>query len=209
METVFGNKITNLKFFNFDYFDWRDQKLLIARSGWSKQGGYEIYLHDSSLGLQLWDDIWRAGEPFSLRAGCPNLIERIEGGLLSYGNDMTRNDTPLECGLEKYCDLDSNSDFIGKSALVNQKQRGIERSLAGLRIDGPPIRRLKETAPCRRNEKDCGYVTSAAFSPDFDSNIAIAMVSTRISRDEEYIEVLIEGEWRMAVCSTLPFTKAN
>lgn len=209
METVFGNKITNLKFFNFDYFDWRDQKLLIARSGWSKQGGYEIYLHDSSLGLQLWDDIWQAGEPFSLRAGCPNLIERIEGGLLSYGNDMTRNDTPLECGLEKYCDLDSNSDFIGKSALVSQKQRGIERSLAGLRIDGPPIRRLKETAPCRQNEKDCGYVTSAAFSPDFDSNIAIAMISTRISRDEEYIEVLIEDEWRMAVCSTLPFTKAN
>ena len=183
--------------------------MLIARSGWSKQGGYEIYLHDSSLGLQLWDDIWQAGEPFSLRAGCPNLIERIEGGLLSYGNDMTRNDTPLECGLEKYCDLDSNSDFIGKSALVSQKQRGIERSLAGLRIDGPPIRRLKETARCRQNEKDCGYVTSAAFSPDFDSNIAIAMISTRISRDEEYIEVLIEDEWRMAVCSTLPFTKAN
>ena len=67
----------------------------------------------------------------------------------------------------------------------------------------------KETAPCRQNEKDRGYVTSAAFSPDFDSNIAIAMVSTRISQDEEYIEVLIEGEWRMAVCSTLPFTKAN
>jgi dimethylsulfoniopropionate demethylase len=183
--------------------------LLIARSGWSKQGGFEIYLHDSSLGLQLWDDIWQAGEPFSLRAGCPNLIERIEGGLLSYGNDMTRYDTPLECGLEKYCELDSNSNFIGKSALIKQKQKGIERSLAGLRIDGPPIRRLQEASPCRQNNKNCGYVTSAVFSPDFDTNIAIAMVSTRISRDEEFIEVFIDGEWRMAACTMLPFTKAN
>ena len=205
MAAVFGDEVCQLKFFNFGYFDWRGHSLLIARSGWSKQGGFEIYLHDTALGLQLWDDIWQAGEPFSLRAGCPNLIERIEGGLLSYGNDMTRADTPLECGLDRYCSLDSDVEFIGKSALLQQRDRGITRSLAGLRIEGEPIRPVADTTPCRLDDKSCGYVTSAVFSPDFDSNLAIAMLSEQISRDGQEIEAYLDGQWRKAVCTTLPF----
>ena len=205
MTAVFGAEVSQLKFFNFGYFDWRGHSLLIARSGWSKQGGFEIYLHDTALGLQLWDDIWQAGEPFSIRAGCPNLIERIEGGLLSFGNDMTRSDTPLECGLDKYCSLDSDVEFIVKSALLKQRDSGVTRSLAGLKIDGEPLRPVANTTPCRSGDTPCGYITSAVFSPDFDSNLAIAMLSHEISRDGQTIEAYLDGQWRQAVCTTLPF----
>lgn len=205
MDAVFGPEVSQLKFFNFGHFEWRGHSLLIARSGWSKQGGFEIYLHDTALGLRLWDDIWQAGEPFSLRAGCPNLIERIEGGLLSYGNDMTRADTPLECGLERYCSLDSEAEFIGKAALLRQRDAGITRSLAGLKISGEPIRPVADTVPCRLGDTSCGYITSAVFSPDFDSNLAIAMLSQEISRDGQKIEAYVDGQWREAVCTPLPF----
>ena len=99
MERVFGEEIKKLKFFNFKRYEFQGHKLLIARSGWSKQGGFEIYVDDDEVGLNLYDSLINNGEDLNVRPGCPNLIERIEGGLLSFGNDMTMEDTPLELSL--------------------------------------------------------------------------------------------------------------
>ena len=88
MEKVFGEEITKLKFFGFDYFDFKGTKHLIAQSGWSKQGGYEIYVENTNSGLELYDHLFETGKEFDVKPGCPNIIERIESGLLSYGNDM-------------------------------------------------------------------------------------------------------------------------
>ena len=171
---------------------------MIARSCWSKQGGFEIYLHDSTLGLNLWDDIWEAGRAYDMRAGCPNLIERLEGGLLSYGNDMTREDTALECGLEKFCSLDSGHEFIGKHALLAQREAGLTKHIASLHIDGAKIAPITKTARCSVAGQQCGFVTSAVYSPDFDLNLGLAMLSIEKAENGQRIDVEIEGQIRKA-----------
>ena len=205
MAEIFGDTITALKFFAFDYFNWRGHDLMIARSGWSKQGGFEIYLHDSTLGLPLWDDIWEVGKAYDMRAGCPNLIERIEGGLLSYGNDMTRADTPLECGLEKFCSLDADHDFIGKKALLAQHKTGLKKQITGLVIEGEKIAPITKIAPCFKAGQKCGFITSAVFSPDFDLNLGLAMLASEEVEDGQQMEVEIDGKMREARLKSLPF----
>jgi dimethylsulfoniopropionate demethylase len=111
MEKIFGKKILDMKFFGFDYFDFEGSKHLIARSGWSKQGGFEIYVENTESGLKLYDEMFKVGKEFNVKPGCPNLIERIESALLSYGNDMDNNDNPLECGFEKYVNLENNINW--------------------------------------------------------------------------------------------------
>ena len=117
MEKVFGKKITELKFFGFDYFDFEGTKHLIARSGWSKQGGYEVYVENTQSGQKLYDHLFEVGKEFNVGPGCPNLIERIESALLSYGNDFDNNDNPFECGFDQYVSLDSDINFLGKEKL--------------------------------------------------------------------------------------------
>ena len=139
MEKIFGKKITEVKFFGFDYFEFSGAKHLIARSGWSKQGGYEIYVEHTKSGLALYDKLFEVGKEFNVKPGCPNLIERIESALLSYGNDMDNNDNPLECGLDKYVNLDTEVNFLGKEKLKEVKQAGISKKLMGVIIDTKEI----------------------------------------------------------------------
>ena len=115
MTKLFGEEIKQLKFFNFKRYEFQGHKLLIARSGWSKQGGFEIYVDDDEVGLNLYDRLITNGEDLNVRPGCPNLIERIEGGLLSFGNDMTMEDTPLECGLKPFVSFNPEIQYLGKS----------------------------------------------------------------------------------------------
>ena len=135
MEKVFGEKMKELKFFGFDYFTFNGAKHLIARSGWSKQGGFEIYVENTNSGLKLYDHLFEIGKEFNVRPGCPNLIERIESGLLSYGNDFDNNDNPFQCGFDKYIDLETDINFLGKDKLKKIKEKGIDRKLMGVQID--------------------------------------------------------------------------
>ena len=117
MRRVFGEDILNLKFFHFKRYNFQDHKFLIARSGWSKQGGFEIYVDHDEIGLQLFDKLIEEGKDLDARPGCPNLIERIESGLLSYGNDMDMNDTPLECNLDSFVSFNPDIEYLGKDNL--------------------------------------------------------------------------------------------
>ena len=202
---VFGEEIRSIRFFRFKWFEFHGVQMAIARSGWSKQGGFEIYLPDSKLGPALWDAITAEGAPFNLKAGCPNLIERIEGGLFSFGNDMTREETPLEMGLEKYCSLDADHDYIGKEALLRMRDEGLKRRIRGLKFDGPKVTPL--TMPWHITEAGhyAGFVTSAAYSPDFEQNIAFAMLQTDFAQTGQ--ELVIEstvGTHKAVVCD-IPF----
>ena len=108
MAIVFGDAVRAVKFFRFERLPFRGQQMIVARTGWSAQGGFEVYVEDADAGRALYDELMEAGAPLDIRPGCPNLIERIEAGLLTLGTDMTRDDTALEAGLEKYCALDAD-----------------------------------------------------------------------------------------------------
>ena len=135
MEDVFGKEISELKFFKYNFFKFKNNKFLISRSGFSKQGGYEIHVENAKAGLELYDYFFEVGKKYNIKPGAPNHAERIEGGLLSYGNDMLISDNPFECGFEKLVHLNDNVEFIGKESLKKILKNGIKRKLMGVKIN--------------------------------------------------------------------------
>lgn len=176
LERVFGSSIRKIRFFRFGMFQFQGRDLVIARSGYSKQGGFEIYVEGSELGMPLWNKLFEAGEDLQVRAGCPNMIERIEGGLLSYGNDMTDDNTPHECGLGKFCDTHTAIGCIGRDALLRVAKEGPVQQIRPISIAGEPVPACTEYWPLYASGKRVGRVSSAAWSPDFRMNVAIGMV---------------------------------
>ena len=126
MAKLFGEEIRQLKFFNFKYYEFKKKKYFIARSGWSKQSGFEIYVENNLAGQDLYDYLFEYGKEFNVKAGCPNLIERIESALLSYGNDFDNRDNPFEANFDKFVNLDSEINFLGKEKLKKLKQEGFD-----------------------------------------------------------------------------------
>ena len=173
---VFGEQVRAIGFFRFARFEFQGQALIVARSGFSRQGGFEIYVDGFTRGPGVWDALWEAGADLELSPGCPNLIERIEGGLLSYGNEMTRADNPLECGLERFCRLDGSVECIGMLALREIAESGPIRLIRGVIFDGDPCPPCRHPWPLRIGGETAGYVTSAAWSPRFEANVALGML---------------------------------
>ncbi len=175
MARVFGDAVRAIRFFRFGWFDFQGVSMAVARSGYSKQGGYEIYVDGTKNGMPLWNALFEAGKDLDVHAGCPNLIERIEGGLLSYGNDMTRENTPHECGLGRFCSTQTAIGCVGRDALLRVAKEGPTRQIRAIEITGDlPV--CDQVWPLMAKGKRIGQVTSAARSPDFDTNVAIGMV---------------------------------
>ena len=205
MEKVFGEKIKELKFFGFDYFTFNGAKHLIARSGWSKQGGFEIYVENTDSGLKLYDHLFEIGKEFNIRPGCPNLIERIESGLLSYGNDFDNNDNPFQCGFDKYIDLDADINFLGKDKLQKIKEKGIDRKLMGVQIDLNKIL-LTSSLNIKNNDGNIiGELRSACYSPHFKKVIGIAMIKEPYCKASSSGTIEIDGNSLALKVCDLPF----
>ena len=205
MEKVFGDKIVNLKFFGFDYFEFGGDKHLIARSGWSKQGGYEIYVEHNDSGLKLYDHLFEIGKEFNIKPGCPNLIERIESGLLSYGNDFDNNDNPLECGFDQYVSLDSEINFLGKEKLKKIKFDGIKKKLMGVKLD---IKEINLSGSLDLKDKDnniIGELRSACYSPHFGKVIGIAMMKKPYWNVSQGVKANINSDICSGIVCDLPF----
>ena len=173
---VFGDRVRDIRFFRFDMFEFQGRDMAIARSGYSKQGGFEIYVDGTDLGMPLWNALMEAGKDLNVRAGCPNLIERIEGGLLSYGNDMTDDNTPHECGLGRFCDTATAIGCIGRDALLRVAKEGPNKQIRAISIHGDPVPGCDRPWPVVAGGVQVGQVTSAAWSPDFETNVSIGMV---------------------------------
>ena len=204
MEKIFGKSITELKFFDFDYFDFRGVKHLIARSGWSKQGGYEIYVENTKSGLELYDYLFEIGKEFNVKPGCPHLIERIESALLSYGNDFDLNDNPLECGFDKYVNLDSDVEFLGKEKLKQIKAAGVSKKLMGIMIDLNRIN-LSRALDITIDNKIVGELRSAVYSPTFNQVIGIAMIKKPFFEIDTSVEIIIDKVTLTGKLCNIPF----
>ena len=205
MEKVFGDKIVNLKFFSFDYFEFGGDKHLIARSGWSKQGGYEIYVEHNVSGLKLYDHLFEIGKEFNIKPGCPNLIERIESGLLSYGNDIDNGDNPYECGFDKYINIDSEVNFLGKEKLKKIKSEGIEKKLMGVMLDIDKISITGSLELSDQNNNIIGELRSACYSPHFKKVIGIAMMKKSHWNIDQNVKASINGDICSGKVCDLPF----
>ncbi len=173
---VFGEDIVSTRFFRHKTINFQGQDMIIARSGWSHQGGFELYLDGSQYGEAVWDALFEAGRDLDVRAGCPNLIERIEAGLLSFGSDITMDHTPFEAGLGKYCNLDRAVGFLGHAALSALTEPS--KQIRALEVDGSAVPAINHPWPLHNASGDpAGYISSSTWSPDFNTNVTIAMVN--------------------------------
>ncbi len=205
MEKVFGDKITKLKFFGFDYFDFQGTKHLIAQSGWSKQGGYEIYVENTKSGLDLYDHLFEVGKEFNVKPGCPNLIERIESALLSFGNDMDNEDNPYECGFDKFINIESDINFLGKEKLKKIKAEGIKKKLMGIKFDAKEISLSGSLDLKDENNNIIGELRSACYSPHFGKVIGIAMIKKPYWEVSQSVKAEINGNICIGNVCDLPF----
>ena len=206
MATLFGETIRDLKYYWLDHFELDGIPLVISRTGWSSELGYELYLLDGSQGEALWEKLMAVGEPMGLKPGHTSSIRRIEGGMLSYHADMDAHTNPFELGLDRLVDLEMPANFIGKAALKQAQQQGISRQQVGLELDGEPLPGPNtQFWPVAVNGEVIGKVTSAVYSPRLKKNIALAMVTIGHSAVGTTCTVQLTGETRSGTIVPKPF----
>tara|TARA_B100000768_G_scaffold144470_1_gene137027 strand:+ start:219 stop:1358 length:1140 start_codon:yes stop_codon:yes gene_type:complete len=178
MAVLFGESIKDLRYYWFRELELDGIPLVVARTGWSSELGYELYLRDGSLGDALWEKIIAAGTPLGLKPGHTSSIRRIEGAMTSYHADADIHTNPYELGLDRLVDLDMAANFIGKSALTKIRQTGVARRQVGMVLDTAPLDGPNTTFwTVGKNHHTVGKVTSAVYSPRLQKNIALAMVA--------------------------------
>ncbi len=174
---LFGAKVLELPYYYFLEAQLDGIPVIVTRTGWSAEVGYEIYLRDGSRGDDLWERVIAAGKPYNIRPIAPSELRRIEAGILNYGSDMTLDDNPYEVGLGWLVDLNKKSDFVGKAALKRIKKQGVRKKLVGVEIHGPKIFSwLSEPWPVKARGKTVGRLTAMTYSPRLQKNIGYAMV---------------------------------
>ncbi|MDC0353095.1 glycine cleavage system protein T [Candidatus Pelagibacter sp.] len=190
MIKLFGEDIKDLKYYWLREYNLDGIPLIVSRTGWSSELGYEIYLRDGSKGNQLYEKIMEAGKEYGLQPGHTSTIRRIEGGMLSYHADADINTNPFELGLDRLVNLDSDTNFIGKEALKKIKHNGITRKQVGIEIDCKPLSGPNTTFwELKKDNVNIGKVTSAVYSPRLKKNIALAMVSVEQSEKGNELKV--------------------
>jgi aminomethyltransferase len=210
MQKLFGDGIKELKYYWLEHLNLNGIDLVVSRTGWSSELGYEIYLQDSSRGTELWDTIMSAGKEFNLSPGHTSSIRRIEGGMLSYHADMDILTNPFELGLDRLIDLDSGQKFIGHDALSKIKANGVSRKQVGIIIDCEPLAGPNTTFwKITKNNKVIGKVTSAIYSPRLEKNIALAMMSIEYSEIDTRLKIETPSGIKEAIVVNKPFYDPN
>jgi len=206
MQALFGDQVLELKYYFFLETHLDDAPVIVTRTGWSGELGYEIYLRDSGRGVELWERVMEAGKPFDIAPTGPSDIRRVEAGILNYGADMTLEDNPYEVGLGWMVELDQKLDFIGREALKRIKHEGIKRKLVGVEIEGERIEFNMTKWPVSVGDAQIGRITSAIYSPRLGKNIGYAKVLVDYAELGTELTILIPvADERKATVVPKPF----
>lgn len=205
---LFGDWVGQLGYFAFRETELDGIPLVLARSGWSKQGGFELYLRDAGRGGELWQRVRSAGQPYAIGPGAPNDAERIESGLLSWGADCRLQvdpANPFELGLDAFVDLDVEHDFIGKQALLRIRAIGPARRRVGFVIDGDVVAGNSAPIDIRLGERKVGSLHEIAYSPRLRKNLGLGLVDIEVEDDESGLQSVVDGTPRVLEIRALPF----
>jgi len=207
MTELFGDTIRDLKYYWLRELNLDDIPLVVSRTGWSSELGYEIYLRDGSKGDDLWERIMAAGKNFGLKPGHTSSIRRIEGGMLSYHADADISTNPYELGLDRLINLNGDIDFIGKKALKKIKEEGVKRIQVGLEIACERLKMPNTTfwSLIDKKQNNVGKITSAVYSPRLEKNIALAMVNIEEASLGNGLQVDINGKFFDCIVVEKPF----
>ena len=210
IQKLFDGKHDDLGYYKAEQTSLDHIPMVIARTGWSGELSYELYLQDRKLGNDLFEKVYKAAEEFSGRVIAPNSIRTIEGGLLSYGSDFGREHNPFTIGFGRLVDVDQEIDFIGKDALKKIKNEELKEKLVGLEIDGDPLIKAPENFwPVNNNDIKVGRISRAAFSPRLKKNIGLAILDIDFTLEgTEVLAVTPYGDLNAKVVK-LPWYKAE
>jgi len=218
---VFGDEVKEIRFFRYARLDYQGHEFIVARSGWSKQGGFEIYVDSVPKGQQLHDELFEKGEDLNVRSGCPNLIERMESGLMSYGNDMDSRHSVLESGLGGFISLDKDLDSLSHEALRAEQAAGLKRRLVGLVVSdttaSTPLAEMpflddlshavssdsREVIPS--SSEMSHLLGSQVWSPRYKAQLATAMLEEPLASQSSTTVVLADGTKAEAKITSIPF----
>ena len=190
MQNLFGDEILDLKYYWLREIELENIPLVVSRTGWSSEFGYELFLRDGSKGDLLWEKIMAAGKDFGLKPGHTSSIRRIEGAMLSYHADADIHTNPFEVGLDRLVSFNTDIDYVGKEALKKIKTEGIKRKQIGLILNCDPLKGPNTTFwEIIKDNKIIGKVTSAVYSPRLKKNIALAIISIGESKIGNIIDV--------------------
>ncbi len=209
-KALFGDWALEIKYYWLKETMLDDIPLVISRTGWSGELGYELYLRDGKYGDALWERVMEAGRPYGIVPAAPSAIRSVEGGILSYVSDITRDDNPYVLGFDRLVDLDQPDDFIGKDALKKIKVDGATRRLVGVDIGGEPFAESNgEFWPVTRNGRKVGHVTRCLFSPRLERNIGFANVSVECAEPGVELTLQTPVEERSAIVCDVPWFPAQ
>ena len=206
MQALLGDEVLDIKYYFWKRFDLGGIPVVVTRTGWTSEVGYEIYLEDTSKGTELWDKVMDAGAPFNVRPTGPSDIRRIEGGIFNWGADMTYENNPYEMGLGRLVDDLPEDASISIAALKRIASAGVERQINGVEIDGEPFPALNNVKwAALDGDTVVGKVTSAIYSPRLQMNIGYCWLPK--GKSSMGSTVAVETEWgrRMATVVEMPF----
>lgn len=205
MANLFGEEVLDLRYYWFMPADFQGHELKISRTGWSGEFGYEIYLENPDQGDALFDALMEAGQSSNVAPGAVSQIRRIESGILSWGVDMGLDETPFEVGLGRLVELETTPDFVGRAALEALKDKPLSKTLVGLTIGGDALETNETAWPLFAGELRAGKLTSLAYSPRLESNLALGLVAPEHADIGTTFSVETWRGTQRATVSKLPF----
>jgi len=203
---LFGAELVDgLGFFHHVPVTLHDIPMVLCKSGWSKQGGYELFLTNGTQGVRLWNLVMEAGAQYGVGPGSPNQQERMESGLLSFGSDHGRDTDPIEAGLKAYTSLDSDHDFVGRAALKERLGRSVRRNIVNVTLDGEPVA-SENPWPAHVDSHQIGELRNAVWSTKLNRWIGLAQLMTPHDAPGTTFDVrLPSGNIVQATVSVEPF----